>query len=92
MDKHQMLRVAAMALVAGLAGCGGGGGNPGQCFGSPEVCLEGGNPNFDPSAAPASDNVGAVAPGTDGTSSPGGSAQPAGTPGNPPGSTANGSF
>ena len=34
-----------IVLAALLAACGGGGGNPGQCFGSAEVCAEGDNPN-----------------------------------------------
>ena len=46
MNMRQMLRAAALALVTALSACGGGGGNPGTCFGSPEVCLEGDNPNF----------------------------------------------
>lgn len=38
------LPVLALALVLclpALSSCGGGGGNPGQCFGSDEVCGEG---------------------------------------------------
>ena len=34
-----------IVLAALLAACGGGGGDPGECFGSPQVCAEGDNPN-----------------------------------------------
>ena len=60
MNNH-LLRLAAIGLAAGLCACGGGGGNPGTCTGSPEVCIEGGNPNFE---APTPVNGGSVAPST----------------------------
>jgi hypothetical protein len=37
---------SVLALSAVLAACGGGGGNPGDCTGSAQVCLDGGNPNI----------------------------------------------
>ena len=66
--------VLLLCGVAGLAACGGGGGNPGECFGSLEVCSEGregadvatptnsGVGGFSPEANPSAPPTGEVGP------------------------------
>ena len=49
-----------VVLAALLAACGGGGGNPGQCFGSAEVCAEGDNPNSVTAGGSATNSAGSA--------------------------------